>query len=449
MMKNKKPSNKLIYSLGGALVVLVIVAFIGKRQGWIGQGDVEEVIFDKVQKRTIIEKVSASGDIQPEIEVKLSPDVAGEIIELNVEEGDSVVSGQLLIKIRPDNFESAVERTQANLNQQLANLADAKAKLSRAKAQFERSKLEYERNKKLADQKVISDSDFEIAEVNFKVASHDLESALQNVEAAKFIVQSSRATVAEAKENLRLTSVIAPMSGIVSKLSVEKGERVVGTQQMAGTEMLRIADLRQMEVLVNVNENDIVRISLGDTAIIDVDAYAYLDKEFKGLVSQIANTANAKISSDAVTEFQVRIRILNSSFKQLEEIENRRYPFKPGMTASVDIITDRKGNVLSVPLAAVTMRNPADTLDDKDGKIPGSDGELVEIVFIRSDNKAYLTPVKTGISDFDYIEISTGLSEGQEIISGPFQSVSKKLEHNDRVEEMDEDSRRLRSSEED
>ena len=430
-------------------MVLVIVAFIGKRQGWIGQGDVEEVIFDKVQKRTIIEKVSASGDIQPEIEVKLSPDVAGEIIELNVEEGDSVVSGQLLIKIRPDNFESAVERTQANLNQQLANLADAKAKLSRAKAQFERSKLEYERNKKLADQKVISDSDFEIAEVNFKVASHDLESALQNVEAAKFIVQSSRATVAEAKENLRLTSVIAPMSGIVSKLSVEKGERVVGTQQMAGTEMLRIADLRQMEVLVNVNENDIVRISLGDTAIIDVDAYAYLDKEFKGLVSQIANTANAKISSDAVTEFQVRIRILNSSFKQLEEIENRRYPFKPGMTASVDIITDRKGNVLSVPLAAVTMRNPADTLDDKDGKIPGSDGELVEIVFIRSDNKAYLTPVKTGISDFDYIEISTGLSEGQEIISGPFQSVSKKLEHNDRVEEMDEDSRRLRSSEED
>ena len=449
MMKNKKPSNKLIYSLGGALVVLLIVAFIGKRQGWIGQGDVEEVIFDKVQKRTIIEKVSASGDIQPEIEVKLSPDVAGEIIELNVEEGDSVVSGQLLIKIRPDNFESAVERTQANLNQQLANLADAKAKLSRAKAQFERSKLEYERNKKLADQKVISDSDFEIAEVNFKVASHDLESALQNVEAAKFIVQSSRATVAEAKENLRLTSVIAPMSGIVSKLSVEKGERVVGTQQMAGTEMLRIADLRQMEVLVNVNENDIVRISLGDTAIIDVDAYAYLDKEFKGLVSQIANTANAKISSDAVTEFQVRIRILNSSFKQLEEIENRRYPFKPGMTASVDIITDRKGNVLSVPLAAVTMRNPADTLDRKDGNTLGSDGELVEVVFRRSDNKAYLTPVKTGISDFDYIEISTGLSEGQEIISGPFQSVSKKLEHNDRVEEMDEDSRRLRSSEED
>ena len=449
MMKNKKPSNKLIYSLGGALVVLLIVAFIGKRQGWIGQGDVEEVIFDKVQKRTIIEKVSASGDIQPEIEVKLSPDVAGEIIELNVEEGDSVVSGQLLIKIRPDNFESAVERTQANLNQQLANLADAKAKLSRAKAQFERSKLEYERNKKLADQKVISDSDFEIAEVNFKVASHDLESALQNVEAAKFIVQSSRATVAEAKENLRLTSVIAPMSGIVSKLSVEKGERVVGTQQMAGTEMLRIADLRQMEVLVNVNENDIVRISLGDTAIIDVDAYAYLDKEFKGLVSQIANTANAKISSDAVTEFQVRIRILNSSFKQLEEIENRRYPFKPGMTASVDIITDRKGNVLSVPLAAVTMRNPTDTLDRKDGNTLGSDGELVEVVFRRSDNKAYLTPVKTGISDFDYIEISTGLSEGQEIISGPFQSVSKKLEHNDRVEEMDEDSRRLRSSEED
>ena len=424
MINRKQNSNRLYYVLGGVFVVLVLIAFIGKRQGWIGQPKGIEVLFDKVQRRTIVEKVSASGDIQPEIEVNLSPDVAGEIIELNVEEGDSVEVGQLLIKIRPDNFQAAVERAQANYNQQLANLADAKARLSRAQAQFERSQLEYERNKKLLSQQVISDADFEVAEVNYKVATHDLESARQNVEAAGYIVQSSRATVDESQENLRLTNVIAPMSGIVSRLSVEQGERVVGTQQMAGTEMLRIANLRQMEVLVNVNENDIVRINLGDTAIIDVDAYAYLDKEFKGIVSQIANTANPKPSSDAVTEFQVRVKILNESFRILEESQNNPYPFKPGMTASVDIITDRKDEILVVPLASVTMRNPGDTLRAKNQN--SGFAELEEVVFIRQADKAMMVEVTTGISDFEFIEVVSGLIEGQDIVSGPFQAVSKK-----------------------
>ncbi len=437
MAVRNKPSNKLIFGLGAAIVVLIVVAFVGKRNGWIGQAEAVEVLFDEVKRRAIIEKVSASGDIQPEIEVKLSPDVAGEIIELNVEEGDSVQVGQLLIKIRPDNFQAAVERSLANMNQQLANLADARAKLSRSQAQFERSKLEFERNKKLFGQQVISDADFEVAEVNFKVASHDLESATQNVEAAKYIVQSSRATVNEAKENLRLTNVIAPMSGIVSRLNVEQGERVVGTQQMAGTEMLRIANLRQMEVLVNVNENDIVRIDLRDTAIIDVDAYAYLDQEFKGIVSQIANTANPKPSSDAVTEFQVRIKILSESFMLLEQIRHNPYPFKPGMTASVDIITDQKEDVLVVPLAAVTMRNPADTLKRKNIDVESE--ELQEVVFLYRNNKAIMVPVETGISDFDYIEVTSGLNEGQTIISGPYQAVSKKLDHNDRVKELEKD----------
>lgn len=436
MTARKNPSNKLIYGLGAAFVLLILAAFIGKRQGWIGQPEATEVIFEEVVKRTIVEKVSASGDIQPEIEVKLSPDVAGEIIQLNVDEGDSVQAGQLLIKIRPDNFQAAVERSQANWNQQLANLADARAKLSRAQAQFERSKLEFERNQKLIDQQVISDTDFEVAEVNFKVATYDLESATQNVEAAKYIVQSSRATVDEAKENLRLTDVIAPMNGIVSRLSVEQGERVVGTQQMAGTEMLRIANLRQMEVLVNVNENDIVRIEIGDTAIIDVDAYAYLDKEFRGVVSQIANTANPKPSSDAVTEFQVRVKILAESFNLLEQLRDNPYPFKPGMTASVDIITDRKENILVVPLAAVTMRDPSDTLRQK--KLDNTN-EMHEVVFVYKDDKAYMTPVETGISDFDYIEVISGLSVGQRIVSGPFQAVSKKLSHDDRVKEMEDD----------
>ena len=436
MAKRTKPSNNLIYGLMAVLLLLVVGAFVGKRQGWIGREQAIEVLFDQAKRRSIIEKVSASGDIQPEVEVKLSPDVAGEIIELLVEEGDSVKVGQLLIKIRPDNFQAAVERANANLNQQLANLADAKAKLSRAQAQFERSKLEYDRNKTLLEQKVISDVDFEVAEVNFKVASHDLESANQMVEASRYIVQSSKATVDEAEENLRLTSVIAPMNGIVSMLSVEQGERVVGTQQMAGTEMLRIADLRKMEVLVNVNENDIVRINLGDTTLIDVDAYSYLKREFKGVVSQIANTANAKASSDAVTEFQVRIRILEESFDELQKIRNNPYPFKPGMTASVEIVTDRKKDILTVPLTAVTMRNPADTTDlDKEDR---RDIELEEVVFVHIDGSALMTPVKTGISDFDFIEITSGLNEEIEIVSGPFQAVSKKLEHESRVKKLEE-----------
>jgi len=440
MKTQKKVSNKLSYGLVGVVVVLGAVAFIGKKQGWIGQPDALQVEFDQVKRLTIIEKVSASGEIQPEIEVKISPDVAGEIIDLRVEEGDSIIAGNLLIKIRPDNFESAVERARANLNQQLANHANANARLSRATAQFKNDSLEFVRNKMLKDQNVISASDFEAADVKFKISAHDLESARQNVEAAKYIVQSSRASVSEANENLRLTSVIAPMSGIVSKLSVEKGERVVGTQQMAGTEMLRIADLLKMEVRVNVNENDIVRVNLGDTAIIDVDAYAYLDHEFKGVVSQIANTANQKASSDAVTEFEVRIRVLNSSFAGLDDFKDIRYPFKPGMTASVDIITDVKNDVLAVPIGAVTMRNLADTVANE-GNQPTkiNNADLSEVIFVRNDeNTARMVTVKTGISDFDNIEIKTGLSEDQEIISGPFQAVSKELKQEERVKEMEE-----------
>jgi len=438
MKEQKKGSNNLIYGLVAAVIVLGAVAFVGKKQGWIGQPEGIQVEFSKVKRLTIVEKVSASGEIQPEVEVKLSPDVAGEIIELHVEEGDSIVAGKLLIKIRPDNFESAVERMKANLNQQLANYADANARLSRANAQFRNDSLEFSRSKMLKDQEVISASDFEAADVKFKISAYDLESAKQSVEAAKYIVQSARASVSEANENLRLTNVIAPMSGIVSLLSVEKGERVVGTQQMAGTEMLRIADLSKMEVRVNVNENDIVRVSLGDTVIIDVDAYAYLDHEFKGVVSQIANTADAKVSSDAVTEFEVRIRVLNSSFEGLEELKDKRYPFKPGMTASVDIVTDTKTDVLVIPIGAVTIRNLTDTAKVDQETVEFDDDDLKEVVFVRNDqNIAEMIEVITGVSDFDNIEIKKGISVDQEVISGPFQAVSKKLTQGERVKKME------------
>jgi len=421
-----KKSNKLIYILLGVLGVIILFAIIGRSLGWIGGEKELAVEVSTAKKVSITEKVSASGVIEPEIEVKLSPDVAGEIIELNVIEGDSVKIGDLLVKIRPDNFISALDRSRANLNQNQANLAQSKANLKRAEAQYIRAELEYKRNEKLYKDKVISDSDWEQIQSNFLTAQNDLEAANQSVFAAEFIVKSSQATVSEAAENLRLTNVYSPVTGIVSKLLVEKGERVVGTQQMAGTEMLRLADLSRMEVRVNVNENDIIRISMGDTTIIDVDSYSSTGKKFKGLVTSIANSANTKASPDAVTEFEVKIRILNESYAELIS-ERNRYPFRPGMTASVDIITQKKENVLSVPLAAVTTREDQ-VIESQDGSTKSK-----ELIFIKENGRAKLVEIKTGISDFDNIEVLDGVSEGAEVISGPYFIVSKQLKDNDAI----------------
>lgn len=424
-----KKSNKLLYYLLGAVGALIVFAILGKSLGWIGGETITQVEIAKAGKNSIIEKVSASGEIQPEIEVNLSPDVAGEIIELNIQEGDSVEMGKLLVKIRPDNFISALDRSRANLNQQQANLAQSKASLQRAEAQFTRSELEYQRQKTLYEQKAISDADFEQAEANYISANKDLEAAKQNVIAAEFVVKSSQATVNEAAENLRLTNVYSPVSGIVSNLLVEKGERVVGTQQMAGTEMLTIADLSRMEVRVDVNENDIVRLAMGDTTLIEVDAYATSGKTFKGIVTSIANTANTKASSDAVTEFKVKIRILNSSYQDLVDAGNK-YPFRPGMTASVEIITNQKDEVLSVPLAAVTTR------EDKLDTLPDGTTRPQELVFLVENGEAKMTKIKTGISDFQFIEVLEGLTENQEVVSGPYFTVSKELKDGDKIEKI-------------
>ncbi|WP_291782800.1 efflux RND transporter periplasmic adaptor subunit [Cecembia sp.] len=422
----KKKSNKTIYILLGVLGAIILFAIIGRSAGWIGGEKEIAVETAKAKKTSITEKVSASGIIEPEIEVKLSPDVAGEIIELNVIEGDSVKVGNLLVKIRPDNFISALDRARANLNQNKANLAQSNANLKRAEAQFIRAELDFKRNEKLYQDKVISDADWEQTQANFQTAKNDLDAAQQSVLAAEFIVKSSQATVDEASENLRLTNVYSPVNGIVSKLLVEKGERVVGTQQMAGTEMLRLADLSRMEVRVNVNENDIIRISMGDTTLIDVDAYAATGKKFKGVVTSIANSANEKASPDAVTEFEVKIRILNESYAELIT-ERNKYPFRPGMTAAVDIITQKKDNVLSVPLAAVTTR------DDQLIENPDGSSKSKELVFIVENGKAKMVEIKTDISDFDNIEVLDGVTEGQEIISGPYFVVSRQLKDGDAV----------------
>jgi HlyD family secretion protein len=434
-MAKKKSSKKTLYILLGIVAILIIAAIIGKKSGVIGQPPSTSVEIEQVQKRTIIEKVNASGTVQPVVEVKLSPDVAGEITELAVEEGDPVKQNDLLVKIRPDNFQSALERAKANLNQQKASLAQAEASLERAKAQLTQAKQTFERQKKLYEQKVISTADYESALASYQIAQNDKIASEKNVLAASYTVKSSQATVDEASENLRRTTIYSPVDGTVSKLSVELGERVVGTQQMAGTEMMRIANLNNMEVRVDVNENDIIRISIGDTAIIEVDSYTYMEKEFKGVVTAIANTANDKASQDAVTEFEVKVKILNSSYEDLIK-DDGDSPFRPGMTASVEIMTETKEDILTVPLSSVTLRSPETKNDSTSSKEiqsrePKKESEVVFIV--QDDNTVKMTEVKTGISDFEFIQVD-GLTAGQKVVKGPFLAISKTLKDGDLVE---------------
>ncbi|MEM0939043.1 MAG: efflux RND transporter periplasmic adaptor subunit [Bacteroidota bacterium] len=433
--KKKKSSNSILYILGGVVVFLILFAIVGKSAGIVGQRKKIKVEVAEVEKNTIVEKVSASGQVQPVVEVSLSPEVSGEIIEMEIEEGDSVSKGDFLLRIRPDNFQSAFDQAVAGLNQQKANVAQAKAAMARAAANFKRSEQDFLRQKKLFEEKVISEADFQLADANYQIAEQDYESSKESVNAAEYSLSSAEAIVVDAKENLRLTSLTAPMSGIVSKLPVELGETVLGTSQFQGTEVMRVADLSKMEVKVDVNENDIIKISTGDTAIIDVDSYSYLDKTFKGVVTHIANTANDKVSADAVTEFEVRIQILNSSYQDLIKEKGLKYPFRPGMTASVDIITEVKKNVLTAPLASVTTRTENQETEEEETIVNDlQEEEVKEVVFVVQDGKAVKQEVTTGISDFEQIEILTGLEEGTEIVSGPFLAVSKRLEDGDRVE---------------
>lgn len=431
---------------------------LAKKMEWIGKVEPTEVEYTKVVRGTIVEKVSASGKIQPEVEVKVSPDVSGEIVSLNVAEGDSVVAGQELLKIRPDNYVSLLARAEAQVNAQKAGSEQSKAVLAQSEARLSKAKIDFDRNDRLHKDKVISDADFDQFQSAYIVAKQDLEAAKANVKAANFNVKSAEAAFKEAKTNLTKTTIYAPQSGIISKLNVELGERVVGTSQMAGTEMLRIANLNNMEVRVNVNENDITRVSLGDTVMIDVDAFSSSDRKFMGVVYEVASSANssgtaAAVSNDAVTEFEVKIRVLRSSYADL--IQGKlSYPLKPGMTASVEILTNRKSNILTVPLASVTTRELG-AEKKSEGDKPSEDGAAVktqddanaerkrkenirEVVFVEEKGKVKQVEVKTGISDFEHIEIVSGLKDGQQIISGPYATVAKKLNAGDLVKKKEE-----------
>ena len=437
--------NRKWYIIGGGVAVLLIVLVIGKKQGWIGKNkNGHSVKVETVGTKTIVETVTASGKIQPEKEVKISSEVSGEIIALPIKEGQKVEVGDLLVKINPDLYESAVTRAIAAVN-------TAKAGLASAQAQFIEAEKNYNRNQKLHKDEVISQAEYDASLRAYKVAELNEESAVHQL-------KSAEANLDEARKNLKRTTILSPGEGTISMLNVELGERVVGTAQMTGTEMLRVANLNEMEVRVDVNENDIIRINKGDTAIIDVDSYALLDKKFKGIVTQIANTAQPKTSPDAVTEFEVRIRILDQSFVELQK-EGYKNPFKPGMTASVDIITTTKADIQTVPLAAVTTRTRAEMNElaekadgDESGDISTRSAsseeneEMVEVIFVNSGGVAKLHEVETGISDYENIEIITTLHDTTEVVTGPFIAVSKTLKDGDNIvgkggkDEKDDDS---------
>lgn len=430
--------KKWLFILGGLIIVLVIAAIIKGKTSQKGA----EVSVEKVTKKTIIESVAASGKMQPEIEVIISSDVSGEIIEMAVREGDQVKTGDLLLKINPDLVESALSRAEASLNTSRANLSGAKARLDQSISQFTNAKASFDRSKKLFESKVISDAEFDQAKANFYVAEAEVAAAKESVQASKFNVQSAQATLNEAKENLGRTSIYSPITGTITKLNKESGERVVGTAQMAGTEIMTVADLSVMEVAVEVNENDIVRVSIGDTSEIEVDAY--LGEDFKGIVTEIANSADiVGASADQVTNFDVKIRVLPESYESLiEESKRVSSPFRPGMSATVDIRTKTAVGVLSVPIQAVTTRK--DTTSEsglrKKNISKGEEVALSEVVFVLDSNgTAKQVVVETGIQNTMYIEIKEGLEEGEEVIIAPYSLVSKSLKDGDVVKPVEKE----------
>jgi len=408
-MKN----NKILKFLIPIVIVLIIFAVIGKKQGWFGKALTVKVAVENAEKRILVETITANGKIQPEKEVKISPDVSGEIVELRIKEGEHVEKGQLLLRIKPDTYISQKERA-------LAAISSARARLAQSEAQFKQSELSFKRSKQLFDEQTISKSDYEQAEASYAVAKAE-------VDAAKYSVVSSEASVKEADENLTKTSIYAPMSGTVSMLLVELGERVAGTNLMAGTELLRVADLSRMEAQVEVNENDIVRVSLGDTAFIDVDAY--LDQQFKGIVTEIANSAKTTgMSADQVTNFDVKIFVLPESYQKLVD-DGDSNPFRPGMSASVDIQTESKADIITVPIQSVTIR----TDTTKTTGTP-SDKDIRTLVFVAVGDRAIARDVKTGIQDNTYIEILSGVEVNDQVISSPFSAISKKLSDSTLIE---------------
>ncbi|MEY3377458.1 MAG: hypothetical protein RLZZ328_488 [Bacteroidota bacterium] len=425
-------------------VIVVIALLIGlKKAGVIGKEEGTEVTTEKVALRTITESVNASGKVYPEIEVKVSPDISGEIVSLFVEEGDSVKKGQLLAKIYADIYSSQRDQVTASVNQVKAQYENVKANLSGLKTVYENAKATNERYKKLFADKIVSRSEYEQTEQAFRSAESNYNGAKESIKSGEAQIQGVRAQLARAEKDLARTSILAPMDGIVSSMGVKKGERVVGTAQMAGTEMMRVADMKSIEVRVDVGENDITKVKIGDTALVEVDAYN--NRKFKGIVYKIANpvstATSAMASSTEVANYKVHIRLFTESYQDLIK-ENAKFPFRPGMTASADIQTKSKVNVISVPLNAVTTRDKegqgketkvssnATTTNEEPAK---PDEEMSEVLFVlQKDNKVKMIKVKTDIQDLNYIQVE-GVKVGDVVITGPYSTVSKSLKDGELV----------------
>lgn len=430
----KKTLWWLIGIFGGLILLLLIL----KGMGVIGGESGVKVAVEKVAKRSIIEAVSASGKIYPETEVKIKADVSGEIVELPIEEGDSVAKGQLLVKINPSIYADVVSQAEASMNQTRAGVQNSKEMVAQAKAQLDRVKANYERNKKLFQDKVISRMEYEQLEAEYLSAKASYDAARANVSGGNYGVQGANANLSQARENLRRTTITAPTSGIISQLLYKKGERVVGTAQMDGSQILTIANLGRMEVRVEVSETDIVKVNVGDTTLINVDAYR--DRKFTGIVSKISvssvqlnsTTLATATSTDQVTNYTVHILIFPESYARLRtELGKGKFPFKPGMSAGVDIQTKRAAGVLAIPINAVTTRDWSDSLKDAEN----NKDKIRQVVFVYNpkEEQVYMRDVETGVQDNEYIQITKGLKEGDQVVVAPYGTIARLLKDKSKV----------------
>lgn len=447
-------NKKLLWTII-ALVVLIVLFVSLKKAGVIGKEDGLTVSAEKASMRTIIETVNASGKVYPEIEVKVSPDISGEIVELNVNEGDSVTKGQVLARIYADIYSTQRDQVAAGVNQARAQLANSSASILGLKATLENAKQVYDRQQKLYNDKVTSRQEFEQSQQAYRSAEANYNGAREGLKGTQAAISGAEAQLARANKDLSRTTLVAPMNGIISLLAVKKGERVVGTAQMAGTEMMRVADMRSIEIRVDVGENDIPKVKIGDTAVVEVDAYT--NRKFKGLVYKIANPITAGGAagggSSEVTNYKVHIRLLQTSYQDLL-VAGNSFPFRPGMSASADIQTKTKLNVLSIPLNAVTTRDKSEAKagasagkeEKKEEAAPASDKKSLEaddteeVVFVlQKDNRVKKAKVKTDIQDLNYIEIVTGIKAGDQVITGPYNIVSKLIKDSSLVKVVSKD----------
>lgn len=428
--------KKLYWIVGGVLGLLALIIALSKA-GVIGEDRTMKVAVEALGKKDIVETVSASGKIYPVSEVKISPDVSGEITELYIEEGDSVRKGQILAAINSIIYKSMVTKANAQLNQTQSSVSNASALMEQAKAQLEQAKATYQRNKSLFDDDVISAAEFESAEATYKAAKATYAAAIESIQGNRYGVESARANVNEARQSLQRTTIYSPMSGIVSKLFVKKGERVVGTAQMAGTEIMRVADMSKMKVDVEVGENDIQKVKYGDTANVEVEAYP--SRVFKGVVVQISQSSTAtgmqqSISSltDQVTNYTVSVELLPESYGDLHQELNGRFPFRPGMSASVEIITRRQQQVTALPINAVTTRE--EEAKEEEENTQKKNEQIKEYVFVvNTANKTELREVKTGVQDNENIEIVSGLKLGEKVVVAPFSAIARTLKKDMKV----------------